>query len=1185
MFRKSVVITFAFLMALTAVPVFGVDLLAPGDFIIAIDADGGSNSPAAEPVEEAIDRIYGGGGQKYLNFGEENSGFIVTPSIGVSIVSSFEIWTANDAEDRDPATWELYGTNDSIASTNHSTGMGESWTLIASGPISLPADRNSSDNGPGGFRASANVTNSTPYASYKMLFPTVKDAGAANSMQIAEVQFYGDASGAHTPVPADGSYAAPEYWPPNVYMLLDYTPGSGAITHTAYFSDVRQEVVDRLPSRSLGSVPPWPAVSPTAFVVGYDDPGIPEYARAPLVPGTTYYWCIDTDDGSRIWPGPVWSFTPIPKEAWGPYPADGALYIHTDVTATWNLGDLDPTGYSLSYDVYIGTDETAVTDANVFNNPSVAEFAGNVAAESYDFTGLAPFTEHFWRVDTKLTLTRPPFTSKYAQGDVWSFTTLPVVDINDPNLVGWWRLDGDLVPTMAFDHSGYANHGELRGDVAFAAGDKFVAGQVGNALDFDGGDYVYTGKSTTDLGIEGNNPRSVSVWVLTRNFNNGGIYDAGGRGTDGIDFCLRTMGTDNLWRVQYWGADTFDADFTYPSLNEWVHFGHVHDGTDTKIYANGDVILDVPRTLITASAEPFQIGCYGWQNDYFDGLIDDLRLYNRALSAKEVRILGGMLSASNPDPVDDAVDVSRTPTLTWTPGVFAAAVNGSVLYYSEDESAVINRTAPSVILSTPSFAVPITLDLGASFYWAVDTVNGVETWPGDVWSFTTTDWLSVDDMETYTPWTMPGNNIFEAWRDGEGNCTPGNGNQTGSTLTENIDAAFVLGGFQSMKYEFDNDGMVYSPCTMTITPRPHLYSRIEAQTATLPSGIGSDWTVEGVKALQINFLGQLGNATTEPLWVQLQDSSKTYGTKVFYGDQEGEDLADMNDPSWHQWDIDLADFNVNLSNVVSIVIGIGTEGATTAGGSGTIYIDEMRLYVPRCVPARASAAFGKLDFSGPGGAPDCVVDRFELGVMSQGWLQTDSTAYPEAVTTGPVAHYNFEYNLLDSSGNGNNGTAEAAATYVASNAGMGQALDFNGVADAVDCGNDPSVDIVGEVTISAWIRLAGSGGDRKVAGNQSAGGGYKMTIFGNDNLEFEVRDGSGGVLTRGISGGTALQADEWYYVVGVCSSADGYLKTYVDGELDKEMAISSTLAASGNNLILGREPYNTVNYFAGTMDD
>src|SRR3990172_1441349 len=106
-----------FVLALMSVPTLGDAILAPSDFIIAIDADGNSSSPDAEQVPEAIDGITAGGGAKYLNFGAENSGFIVTPSLGSSVVTSFVIWTANDGEERDPATWALYGTNEPIVST------------------------------------------------------------------------------------------------------------------------------------------------------------------------------------------------------------------------------------------------------------------------------------------------------------------------------------------------------------------------------------------------------------------------------------------------------------------------------------------------------------------------------------------------------------------------------------------------------------------------------------------------------------------------------------------------------------------------------------------------------------------------------------------------------------------------------------------------------------------------------------------------------------------------------------------------------------------------------------------------------------------------------------------------------------------------------------------------------------
>lgn len=160
-------------------------ILLPFDSIIAIDRDAFNSSyPSNESPSNAIDGTL----NKYLNFGELNSGFIVTPTVGSSIVKSFQITTANDAEERDPATWELYGTNDTIQSTDNSTGSAENWTLIDFGAVTLPGARNAV--GP-----NVEVTNSTGYTSYRMVFTGVKNAAAANSMQIAEIQFFGEFGG------------------------------------------------------------------------------------------------------------------------------------------------------------------------------------------------------------------------------------------------------------------------------------------------------------------------------------------------------------------------------------------------------------------------------------------------------------------------------------------------------------------------------------------------------------------------------------------------------------------------------------------------------------------------------------------------------------------------------------------------------------------------------------------------------------------------------------------------------------------------------------------------------------------------------------------------------------------------------------------------------------------------------
>lgn len=108
-------------------------------------------------------------------------------------------------------------------------------------------------------------------------------------------------------------------------------------------------------------------------------------------------------------------------------------------------------------------------------------------------------------------------------------------------------------------------------------GPQYVTGKVGEALDFDGiDDFVSTDKVASELGIDRYKPRNVSVWVYTRGDANGGIFDVGAR-VAAEAFCLRTLDdVVDQWRIQYWGGD---QDFTFNTLEGWVHFTHVHDGT------------------------------------------------------------------------------------------------------------------------------------------------------------------------------------------------------------------------------------------------------------------------------------------------------------------------------------------------------------------------------------------------------------------------------------------------------------------------------------------------------------------------------------------------------------------------------------------------------------------------------
>ena len=144
--------------------------------------------------EEPFNVLDGKASTKYLNFAKEGSGFIVTPSgMTTQTVQSFKITTANDAQERDPTSWALYGTNDAIVSGDNSTGEAENWTLIDEGAVTLPTARETV--GP-----VVTVTNSGSYTSYKIMFPALKNPASADSMQIADVTFYESPDGTGTNV-------------------------------------------------------------------------------------------------------------------------------------------------------------------------------------------------------------------------------------------------------------------------------------------------------------------------------------------------------------------------------------------------------------------------------------------------------------------------------------------------------------------------------------------------------------------------------------------------------------------------------------------------------------------------------------------------------------------------------------------------------------------------------------------------------------------------------------------------------------------------------------------------------------------------------------------------------------------------------------------------------------------------
>jgi len=261
----------------------------------------------------------------------------------------------------------------------------------------------------------------------------------------------------------------------------------------------------------------------------------------------------------------------------------------------------------------------------------------------------------------------------------------------------------------------------------------------------------------------------------------------------------------------------------------------------------------------------------------------------------EVRFLYTPVLAREPEPVDGATDVSVDSILDWRAG--REAVSHEVALGTDAEALAVIETV------TDSQYSPGGLDLGTTYYWQISEVNEAEaisTWTGDLWSFSTQEFLVVDDFESYND---DDNLIYESWLDGWVNET---GSTVGYLEAPFAEQTMVHGGKQAMPLFYDNTGGVsVSEADLTLSP-------------------GQNWTQAGVTTLVVNFYGSLENDAAQ-VYVKID------GTKVAGGG--GTTMA-----LWKQWDIDLAETGAALQNVTKVTVGV--EGS----GSGVIYVDDVSLY-------------------------------------------------------------------------------------------------------------------------------------------------------------------------------------------------------------------------------------------------
>jgi hypothetical protein len=709
----------------------------------------------------------------------------------------------------------------------------------------------------------------------------------------------GPVTKAYGPSPKDGALHE-ETW-----ITLNWLPGDYAVSHDVYLGDNFDDVYNGTGDTFRGNM------ADTMLIAGFVGFPFPDG----LIPGTTYYWRIDEVndvDPNSPWKGDVWSFWIPPKKAYEAIPADGAQFVLSDVILQWTAG------YNAKlHTIYFGDNFDEVDNAS-----------GGMTQIDTTFTPgvLESGKTYYWRVDEF----DPPATHK---GDVWSFTTVPIVPISDPNLVGWWKLDeGYGVSTV--DWSGHVSHGII----SYADGGLGEGGSVwdtdpdrGVVLSFNGNDstggfvsaggvpeMTLTNDFTWSFWTKQHPDQSTDIAVAGNNLILGNRYSY--TGSDPLEFVKFTPA-----RFEFYNNDPdylMTIDYIDVPSGVWIHHAGVKDGTTLTYYRNG---IESGSSTITKTiqANPFYMAGEPAGGGRWRGWLSDVRLYDKALTVDEIRLVmrGDPLLAWDPEPASGSTpNIGDAIPLTWSPGDSASE---HAVYFGTDRGAVDNADATDTTgvyrgrQTATSYSPPEGVEWGGGpYYWRVDEHNTDATvTKGKIWSFSVADYLTVDDFESYNDieeGQEGSNRIYLTWIDGYG--TTNNGSQAG-----NLDPPFMSQGrksAQAMPLHYDNAG------------------RTSEATRTLVSG--KDWTKQGVTKLSIWFRGDSANAA-DRMFVALSNAI------VYHPDD-----AATQDSGWNEWVIDLQEFTnqgTDLTNVGSITLGFGTRGAPVAtGGTGTVHFDDIRLY-------------------------------------------------------------------------------------------------------------------------------------------------------------------------------------------------------------------------------------------------
>ena len=709
-----------------------------------------------------------------------------------------------------------------------------------------------------------------------------------------------------------------------------------------------------------------------------------------------------------------------------------------------------------------------------------------------------------------------------AAGNASTSAAVPVIVANGQ---AQGEVNANLVLALAFNETSgtTATDASGRGNNGAISGATRTTGRFGGALSFDGVDDWVTVADAASLDLTSG--MTLEAWVKPSTL--GGWRTAILKETTG-GLAYALYGNDDVPRpasyVNVGGLDQSVPGTAALSTTDWTHLAATFDGATLRLYVNGALTNSnaVAGQLITTTGA-LRIGGNSVWGEYFAGLIDEVRVYDRPLSAAEIgadmtKAIGGGAPA-----------MTTVPALAGLTRSAAEAAIASANLVVGGVTEAYNDAVPAGNVFAQNPPAGQSVPTGSAVTFSV-SLGSAPTNPGGLVLA-----LSFDEAS----------GTVAADASGKGN----NGTLSGATRT-----AGKFGG--ALSFNGTSDWVtVADAASLDLTSGMTLEAWVKPSAAT-------DWRTAVLKE------------TTGGLAYALYANTDASAPGAFINlgglDQSAVGAAPLSTTDWTHvaatYDGAMLRLYVNgaFTNAVALSGAIVQSAGPLRIGGNSVWgeffaglIDEVRVY-DRALTAGEIATDMNTSISGAAGA-----DNQQLA--------------------GPVLALSFNEEAgataTDSSGNGNHGTLAGATRTTAGKFGGG--VSFNGISDVVTVADAASLDLTSGMTLEAWVQPSAAT-DWRTAILKETAGGLAYALYAHTDASAPGAFINLGALDQAATGIGAISTTDWTHLAATFDGAT--LRLYVNGVLVRSVALNGSIVTSAGALRIGG---NSVwgEFFAGLIDE